>query len=313
MNRAISLLLTFEDNDLQEALEHADGYNVRIAPDREAALRMIPEAEVACVAGFDNELLQRGTSLKWVQAFLGGVERVLFPEFVSNSIPLTCVKECFAAPGAEHAMAVILAVSYRVDYYLRAQSRRTFKWDKPAGLAGRTLGIIGFGNIGQALAIRARPFGLRTLALARRERDNPAPADELLTNAEMPRLLRESDFVAIAVPSTAQTKNLIEKPELAQMHSNAWLIDISGREAIVNQQDVIQALENRQIAGADLQFKAPPPADSPLWAMDNLIMSQYSANSDQETADATALVLDNLRRYREGRALRGLVDKAAGY
>src|SRR5882757_7937150 len=165
---------------------------------------MIPEAEVACVAGFDNELLQRGTSLKWVQAFLGGVERVLFPEFVSHTIPLTCVKECFAAPGAEHAMAVILAISYRVNYYLRAQSRRTFEWNKPAGLAGKTLGIIGFGNIGQALAVRARPFGMRIVALARRERDSAAPADELLTNSEMPRLLSESDFVVIAVPSTFQ-------------------------------------------------------------------------------------------------------------
>jgi phosphoglycerate dehydrogenase-like enzyme len=313
LSRAIPLLLTFEDSDLQQALERAEGYDVRVAPDRDAALRMIPDAEVACVAGFDKELLERATSLKWVQAFLGGVERVLFPEFVANSIPLTCVKECFAAPGAEHAMAVILAVSYRVDYYLRAQARRTFEWNKPTGLAGRTLGIIGFGNIGQALAVRARLFGLRILALARRERSNPAPADQLLTTVDMPRLLGESDFVVIAVPSTAQTKSLIRKPELAQMRSNAWLIDISGREAIVNQHDVVEALETRQIAGADLQFKGPPPADSPLWKMDNLIMSQYSANSDQETADATALVIDNLQRYREGRPLRGLVDKAAGY
>jgi phosphoglycerate dehydrogenase-like enzyme len=313
LSRAIPLLLTFEDADLQQALQGAEGYDLHVAHDRETALRMLPEAEVACVAGFDNELLQRGKNLKWVQAFLGGVERVLFPEFVSNSVPLTCVKECFAAPGAEHAMAVILAVSYRVDYYLRAQSRRTFEWSKPAGLAGKTLGIIGFGNIGQALAVRARPFGMRILALARRERDDPAPADELLTTSDMPRLLRESDFVVIAVPSTAQTKCLIGAPELAQLRSNAWLIDISGREAIVNQEDVFQALESRQIAGADLQFKGPPPSDSPLWNMDNLIMSQYSANSDQETTDATALVLDNLRRYREGRSLRGLVDKVAGY
>jgi phosphoglycerate dehydrogenase-like enzyme len=273
----------------------------------------IQEAEVVCVASFDAELLSRATRLQWIQAFLGGVERLLFPELLSSPIPLTCVKECFAAPGADHALAVILAVSYRVDYYLRAQAHREFTWRKPIGLMNQTLGIVGFGNIGQALAVRARPFGLRTIALARRPRENPAPADELLTPDQLPRLLAQSDFVVIAVPSTAETKDLIGSNELSQMRSNAWLIDISGRENIVSHGNVVRALKEGQIAGAELQFKVAPPPDSPLWEMDNLIMSQYSANSEHETADAIALVVDNLCRYRDGRPLRGLVDKVAGY
>ena len=313
MTRSIPLVLTFEDPDLQEALQSLEGYRVTVALDRESALAAMPKAEVACVAGFDSELFDRGKSLQWIQAFLGGVERVVCPELIASPIPLTCVKECFAAPGAEHAMAVILAVSYRLDYYLRAQSRKAFSWQLPIGLAGKTLGIIGFGNIGQSLAVRARPFGLRTLAVARRPRTNSAPADELLTVVEMPRLLAESDFVVIAVPSTPETKGLFGTTQLAQMRSTAWLIDISGREAIVSQPDVIEALAAGRIAGADLQFKEPPAADSPLWGMDNLIMSQYSANSEGEAADAVALVIDNLKRYRVGQPLRGVVDKAAGY
>jgi phosphoglycerate dehydrogenase-like enzyme len=305
--------MTFEDTALQSALKDIEGYQLEVAPDRASALTAIPEAEVVCVANFDRELLERAKKLQWIQAFLGGVERVLFPELVANSIPLTCVKECFGAPGAEHALAVLLAVSYRVDYYLRAQARREFSWNLPIGVADMTLGIIGFGNIGQALALRARPFGLRTLALARRPRTDPSPADELLTPEQMPRLLAESDFVVVAVPSTAETKNLMGAAQLAQMRSTAWLIDISGREAIVSQPDVIDALTHGRIAGADLQFKGPPPVDSPLWEMDNLIMSQYSANSEQETSDGIALVVDNLRRYRDGLPLRGLVDKVAGY
>lgn len=298
---------------LQKALEAVEGYSIKIAPDHPSAMAAIPEAEVACVASFDRELLDRAANLSWIQAFLGGVERVLFPELVSRPVPLTCVKECFAAPGAEHAMAVILAVSYRVDYYLRAQARRDFEWHRPDGLAGLTLGIIGFGNIGQALAVRARAFGLRTLALARQPRTVPSPADELVTPAQMSRLLNESDFVVVAVPSTSDTRNLIGAARLEQMKPTAWLIDISGREAIVNQPAVIEALQKGRIAGADLQFKEPPAMDSALWDMDNLIMSQYSANSEQETSDAVALVVDNACRYRDGKPLRGLVDKVAGY
>jgi phosphoglycerate dehydrogenase-like enzyme len=313
VTRSIKLLMTFEDEALEKALKSVDGYAVIVAGDRANALDSIADAEVACVSSFDRELLERGKNLRLIQAFLGGVERVLFPELVVSPIPLTCVKECFAAPGAEHAMAIILAVGYRVDYYLRAQSRRTFEWRRPLGIKDLTVGIIGFGNIGQAIAERARPFGLRTIALARRPRNTPAPADELLTPSQMSRLLQDSDFVVVAVPSTSDTKNLIGADEVAQMKPTSWLIDISGREAIVSQLAVIQALQEGRIAGADLQFKEPPPSASPLWEMDNLIMSQYSANSEEETADAMALVQDNMRRYRSGEPLRGLVDKVAGY
>ena len=154
---------------------------------------------------------------------------------------------------------------------------------------------------------------MRILALARRPRAEAAPADELLEQKQMPRLLGESDFVVVAVPLTPLTKNLIGSAELSHMKSSAWLIDISGREAIVEQAAVIRALQERRIAGADLQFKEPPPPDSPLWDMDNLIMSQYSANSEEETLCSIALIVDNVRRYRAGLPLRGEVSKVDGY
>jgi phosphoglycerate dehydrogenase-like enzyme len=313
MNDVTRMLMTFEDGELADAMRAVRGVDLRVAAGRKAALDAIGDAEVACVAPFDAELLARGTRLRWVQAFLGGVEAVLCPELVASPIPLTCVKECFAAPGADHAMASILAVTYRLDYYLRAQARRTFEWRKPNEVTGRTLGIIGFGNIGQALARRARAFGMRVIAMARRPRADAAPADVLLSPADLPRLLGTSDFVVVAVPLTGETRGLIGPAQLARMKPTARLIDISGRPAIVNEQAVVQALQAHRIAGADLQFKKPPSPDSPLWQMDNLIMSQYSANSQKETRRAVALVVENLRRYRAGEPLLGLVDKAAGY
>ncbi len=183
----------------------------------------------------------------------------------------------------------------------------------PRGIAGSTLGIVGFGNIGQALAVRARPLGVRIIAVARLPRAAAEPADELLTPEQLPRLLRASDFVVVAVPLTAATHGLIGRDQLALMRPGAWLIDISGRAAIVDQNAVIEALGQGVIGGAELQFAAPPPPHSPLWDMDNLIMSQYSANSEEEARASVAMVIDNIRRSRAGRPLRGLVDKVAGY
>src|SRR5438128_118081 len=101
------VLITFELKGLAEAARAVKGVEVTATTSRDQILRRIPEAEVLCVTDFDAEMLSRAKSLRWVQALLGGVERVLFPEFVASPVPLTCVKQCFAAPGADHAMAAI--------------------------------------------------------------------------------------------------------------------------------------------------------------------------------------------------------------
>ena len=214
MSETLRLLITFDFPELKKALETVDGYAVETATDRDEILSKIGDADVACVARFDAELLARGKRLKWVQAFLGGVEAVLFPELVQSTIPLTCVKETFAAPGADHAMAAILAVTYRLDYYLRQQAVRIFQWQTPSEIAGKTIGIIGFGNIGRALATPAKAFGMTVLAVARRHANDPAPADVAYTPDRLDEVLNRSDFVVIAVPLTAQTRGMIGTDQL---------------------------------------------------------------------------------------------------
>jgi phosphoglycerate dehydrogenase-like enzyme len=238
---------------------------------------------------------------------------VLFPEFINNQIPLTCVKQCFGMPGAQHAMASMLAVVSRLNDYWWLRSHSKLEWRLPYELQGRTLGILGFGNIGRTLAQLAKPFGIRILAMARTPHADPAPADQLLLPHELPLLLGESDFVVVAVPLTDQTRGMIDEPQLRLMKRSAWFIDISGRPAIVNQEAVIRALEHQWIGGADLQFATAPPPFSSLWTMENLIMSQYSANSQEESRRCNELFAENLRRFQKGEPLMGLVDKKAGY
>jgi phosphoglycerate dehydrogenase-like enzyme len=216
-------------------------------------------------------------------------------------------------PGAQHALASMLAVSSRLIDYWWQRPRRTHDWRLPGELDGKTLGIIGFGNIGSTLAKLAKPLGMHVIAMARNQRPNPAPADQLLPPERLPELLKLSDFVVLAVPFTARTRGLIGTSELKMMKPSAWFIDISGRPAILDQEAAIDALRRGVIGGADLQFPTAPPSDSPVWEMENLIMSQWSANSQEEGLRSNELFQSNLRRYLDKQPLRGLVDKKAGY
>jgi D-2-hydroxyacid dehydrogenase (NADP+) len=307
------VVVVVELEGLVEGARRVPGVEIITAYDRESALREAANAEVLCVARFDPELFRAAPKVKWVHAMMGGVERVLFPELIESPVPLTCVKECFAMPGAQHAMASMLAVSSRLVDYWWQRTRKLHDWRLPRELTGKTVGIIGFGNIGTTLAGLAKPFGMRVIAMARNPRSDPAPADQLFPPDRLPELLGLSDFVVLAVPLTSQTRGLIGAEQLKMMKPSAWFIDISGRPAIVSEEAVIDALQRGVIGGADLQFPTAPPADSPVWTMENLIMSQWSANSEEESHRCNALFEENLRRYRNMQPLVGLVNKKAGY
>jgi phosphoglycerate dehydrogenase-like enzyme len=311
--KSTRVVIVVEVEGLEEAARRVPDVEIITAYDRASALRRAADAEVLCVARFDSELFSAAANVRWVHAMMGGVERVLFPEFVESPIPLTCIKQCFGMPGAQHAMASMLASSSRMIDHWWLRLRKTVDCRVGRELRGNTLGIIGFGNIGRTLAELAKPFGMRVIAMARNPRAQAAPADELLGPNQLPELLRQSDFVVLAVPLTSQTRGLIGAEQLKMMKPSAWFIDISGRPAIVNEDAVIAALRQSVIAGADLQFATAPPPESPIWKMENLIMSQWSANSEEEGRCSNEVFAENLRRYRQNRPLIGLVDKKSGY
>jgi phosphoglycerate dehydrogenase-like enzyme len=312
-NGNTKLVITVELEGLVESAERVPGYEIATAYDRHSALEKLRHAEVLCVHRFDAELFRAAPNVKWIHAMMGGVEKILFPELISSNIPLTCVKECFGIPGAQHAMASMLAVSSRLPDYWWQRTRKTHDWRLPHELTGKTIGIIGFGNIGKALATYSKAFGMKVIAMARNSRSDPSPADQLFAPSQFPQLLHQSDFVVLCVPLTDETRGLIGTKQIATMKRSAWFIDISGRPAIVDEVAMIDALKNGVIAGADLQFPTAPPPESPVWTMENLIMSQWSANSDQEGRRCNALFEGNLRRYLNKQPLIGLVDKKAGY
>lgn len=289
----------------------APGICALATADRAEMLRLIPQADVVCVGEFDAELLAAAKRLRWVQALMGGVESVLFPELRESLIPLACCKECFAVPAAEHALALMLAFARRLEYDIRRRPLRTFEYRDPEELLGKTAGIIGTGNIGREIARRCRCFGMRVSGLARHGLLGDPDFDEVLPRPQLPRLLERSDFVIVAVPLTPETQQMIGAEELARMRPSAYLIDVSGRPALYHLDALEASLRSASIAGAALQIV--PEEGSSLWDLERLLIAFHRTTSPQEVERCFQLFADNLNRARRGEILRGLVNKQAGY
>jgi phosphoglycerate dehydrogenase-like enzyme len=310
----LKVLSTVNLRGLDGLLNAIDGVEYTAAADRAEILRLLAEAEVLFTANLDAEMLQAAPHLRWVQVASGGVERCIFPELAASPVTMTCFKGCFSIAGAEYALGAMLAFNYHFPEHLRQQLERRFVWSAPSELRGQTVGIIGLGEIGREVARLAKCFGARVVALTRTRRAHAEHVDELLPPGELHALLGASDFVVVCVPNTPDTRGMFGEAEFRAMKKTAYLIDISGRRALYDETALVRALRERWFAGANYQVQGGLPApDSPLWELDNLVLSTASANSTQQLARCMGMFAENVRRYLAGQPLCGLVDKGAGY
>lgn len=182
-------------------------------------------------------------------------------------------------------------------------------------LAGTTLVLIGVGAIGERTAAMAAALGMRVLGV-RRDPTLGAPGVTAMFGPDrLPELLPQADFVVLTVPLTHETQGMIGERELHAMKPTACIVNI-GRGGTIREDALITALREGRIAGAGLDvFETEPlPEDSPLWDMDNVIItSHYAGATPHYDARAMAIFVDNLRRYRAGEPLRNVVDKRLGY
>ncbi len=291
------------------------GLEVMRAGSMDEALSLAPRAEVVLAGRWSDELWQSAPSLRWVQSGGAGVERFLTPGFIASPIILTNAAGVYAIPIADHVLALMLALSRRLPLHFRNQQQRKWEWDGGDELNGKRLGIVGLGGIGSEVAKRARAFGMRVIATRRRP-DRPSPfADEVRGADALPWLLAESDYVVLCAALTPETRHLIGEPELAAMKPTARLVNV-GRGGLVDEPALIRALQAGRIAGAglDVTEEEPLPADSPLWGMDNVIITPHSSGSSPRSHERLMdLFCENLRRWLAGEELLNVVDKEAGY
>ena len=230
---------------------------------------------------------------------------------------MTNMRGIYSDVIADHVFGYILCFARHLHHYVRRQERRV--WDTTARgvihLADCTLGIVGLGGIGHEVARRGHVCGMRVIAVDPRRAERPPEVAELWTPDRLDDVLAQADFVVVCTPQTPLTTGLFDAARFARMKPTAYFINI-GRGSVVHLAALTEALQHARLAGAGLDvFEVEPlPADHPLWAMENVIITPHVAGVGPHTSERRwAVVVENVRRYLAGEQLRNVVDKQAWF
>jgi D-2-hydroxyacid dehydrogenase (NADP+) len=288
--------------------------------ERDALAEAIADVDVY-MGWLGRDVYLAAKQLKWIQSPSSGTNYYLaIPEFVESDTLLTSASGTHGACLAESVMGMILVHTRGIKDCILAQ--REHSWvlrsvrPRMVELTGSTMGIVGFGAVGRALAKRAQAFDLRIVAVDLYPKDKPDYVDELRGLDFLDDLLRQSDYVVVAVPYTPQTVDMIGAESIALMKSSAMLVGIS-RGGIINQEALAQALREGRLAAAALDvFKPEPlPEESELWDLENLLITPHIAGGTQfESRYILGIFRENLGRFLRGDLpLRNQVDKQRGF
>lgn len=291
-------------------------------PDREAADRLLPEADVVYGWAVRERNFALARRLRWIHVSAAGVGSVLFPALVESPVVLTNGRGLHSDAMAEHAIGVLLSFARKLHLARDAQRERRWVqrelWTGPppfGALEGSTLGLVGLGAIGRAVARRARALGMTVLAVRRHPDGDPAPAHEHWGLERLDELLGRSDALVLAAPLTAESAGMLDRARLARLRPHAVLVNL-GRGALVDEDALIAALRSGAIAGAALDvFRDEPlPASSPLWDMPQVLVTPHvSGFGPRYWERAVDQFAANLDAFARGAPLANVVDKRAGY
>jgi phosphoglycerate dehydrogenase-like enzyme len=311
---------------LTEVQEAADGRGDGGGDSPEAA-QAVRGAEVYVGYGVPPAVLRAATEgpdarLRWAHTGSAGVSAGLVQAVREAGVVLTNAAGIYAEPMADTVLAMMLHFSRGLDVAVRAQARR--RWDKGPydaadapvrELAECTVGILGLGGIGRAVARRAAALGMRVLATRRRGSEGPEGVEVLSGPDALDRMLPRCDFLVVAVPQTAETRAMIGARELALLPAGAVLVNVA-RGGVVDEEALTDALRAGRLRGAGLDVFArePLPEGSPLWSLPNVLVTPHvSGASHRFWRRQTDLITQNIRRYAAGEPLLNTVDLQAGY
>jgi phosphoglycerate dehydrogenase-like enzyme len=276
--------------------------------------------EVDVIFGVCPEPLFRAAPrLRWVHAIASGVDGFLYPAFRDSDVILTGEKGLVGGHLADHGFGLLLGVTRRIAAALRfgpeGWSHREELRMAELELEGLTMGIVGFGGTGRAMARRAVAFGMRCVAMDELAVPGSPEVASVGGPDTLPEVLATSDVVAICCPLTDATRHLFDDDAFGRMKRGAILVNVT-RGEIVDGDALVRALRSGHLGGAALDVvpEEPLPADHPLWSFDNVVMTPHTAGASQHRAPRNvARFCSNLRRFREGAELEGVVDKKLGY
>lgn len=262
-----------------------------------------------------RDVFKMCSSLHWVHSRAAGLDDVLFPELVASSVPLTNGTGVFSAPLGEFVLGAILFFAKDFRRLVRNQSAGIWEPFDITEIAGQTAGIVGYGDIGRAVATRLHAMGVRILA-ARRTAHHADPLIERFYGSDsLPEMIAQCDYVIVAAPLTPETRGLLGAREFAAMKPTALVVNV-GRGAVIDEEAMIRALSEKRILGAalDVFTTEPLPAGHPFFQMDNVLLSPHSADHTAEWLNrAMQFFLTQFDRFAKGHPLLNVVDKKRGY
>ncbi|RME78568.1 MAG: D-2-hydroxyacid dehydrogenase [Chloroflexi bacterium] len=339
MNEPITILslVSFSDEHLDklravspqvEVHQHTAAHFDDLPPD------LPPKVQILYGWGKYLAEAHRFPRLRWIQTHSAGVDALLDKPVWQSDVLITSMNGIHAVPMAEHALALMLAFRWNLRRMFNLQTRAEWPKDRWAlfarpELRGSTLGIVGYGAIGRELARQADALGMRVLATNRTgERrfyqgysvpgtGDPAARipEQIYPTARLVEMLTRCDYVVVVAPLTPETRGLFGLKAFAAMKESAVFINL-GRGKLVDEAALVEALQKGYIAGAGLDvFQTEPlPPDSPLWQMDNVIISPHvSGFTPLYDERASDLFAENLRRFLAGRPMINLVQRERGY
>jgi D-2-hydroxyacid dehydrogenase (NADP+) len=292
-------------------------------PDYKSLDEHISDTEVLITWSVRPEQIKHAHKLRWIHSPAAAVHQLMYPELIESDVVLTNAREVHGPVVAEHVIAQVFALAKKIPQAVRFQEKHVWAqealWNelpRVREIAGGTLGLIGVGSIGREVAKRAAALGMLVVAVREHpEKGRPEGVAAVFGPAQLDEMLAQADYVVLAAPVTLSTTNLMNAERLRKMKSDACLINV-GRGPLVDEGALAVALRERRIAGAALDVfpKEPLAADSPLWDLDNLLITPHTAAlTERLWSRHYDLISENLRRYLLGKPLLAVVDKRGGY
>jgi phosphoglycerate dehydrogenase-like enzyme len=295
--------------------------NLAVTLDAGTAAAKAPDADVLVLNTDDQDLIRlaftKAGKLQWVHSLMAGVEKKLIPEIRESAIPMTNARGVYAESLGEFALASCLYFAKDLKRMLRQQAEHRWQPFEVQEIAGATMVILGYGEIGRACARRASAMGMRVLGIRRRPElsEGDPYVENVVSFEQRAACIAEADYLVVAAPNTPDTKGLVGPAEIAAMKPTSVLINI-GRGPVVDEAALVHALREGGIRGASLDvFDVEPlPAGHPFYDLENVLLSPHCAdNTPGWLEDSMRFFLENYARFRAGDLLRNVVNKELGY
>ena len=284
--------------------------------DKKSVEKHLKDSEI--VAGVPGVFpsIKNAKKLKWIHSFSAGVEKVLSDEILNSKVIVTNSSGIHAIPIAEHVIGFMFIFTRKFYETFEKQQRKIWKANQDlTELRGKTVLVVGLGHIGTEVARLSSLLGTKVLAVKNHIKSKPNSVDNLYKSNRLEKVLPRADFIIICLPLTPNTHHLFDMKKFKLMKKSSVLINI-GRGGLVNEKELIKALEEKIIGGAalDVTEEEPLPKNSPLWDMENVIITPHHSGWSEKYMDrAIDVFCLNLKAYLDGKPLPNLVDKKRGY